>query len=133
MLGSHWGRQQAHASAEPALCIAAGPALLVHAAALRDHLARRQSGTALTGVVITPQIRSSVPRIAQSSQADSHAATFQALSVLFLFKRRLVYGVLFFSLFGNAPAEHLPGCYDNYQVAPSFCLELRLPARKPMH
>jgi hypothetical protein len=51
--------------------------------------------------------------------ADSHATIFQVLSILFLFKQRLMYDVLFF-LFGNAPAEHLPGYHGNYQVASSY-------------
>lgn len=43
----------------------------------------------------------------------------QVLSILFLFKQRLKYDVLFF-LFGNAPAAHLHGCHGNYQVASSW-------------
>jgi hypothetical protein len=58
-------------------------------------------------------------RLTQYMLADSHATIFQVLSILFLFKQRLMYDVLFF-LFGNAPAEHLPGYHGNYQVASSY-------------
>jgi hypothetical protein len=119
-----WGREQAHISVKWVLHRPAGTTFIFSILLPPKSLTVPPNLEPPNRCGENPQNSEAVETYtAKSGLVDAHAAIFPPLSNLFLFKRQFVYGVLFFFfffLFGNAPAEHLPGCYGNYQVAPSF-------------